>query len=213
MTGGKSPGWGQREVCLPWPPGCWRQISEKGSAALGQRFLWSRQSGHQDRHGKSEGGCSKPGGGEVSLPGQKAWLGRPWPAQSVLSFMGQVGDRGTSKNAHGTVSLLSGSLQSSLCPQSEIHQGLVIRSLPLQMLPVLHLLRQFPLRNTLLPPSCRHWGEACRPFPLGNTEPLAWVLWGTPFLPEGRSEPSSLGEPAQLQMPLKWAASCAFLSC
>lgn len=41
MTGGKSPGRGQREVCLPWPPGCWGQISEKGSAELGQRFLWS----------------------------------------------------------------------------------------------------------------------------------------------------------------------------
>lgn len=91
MTGGKSPGWGQREVCLPWPPGCWRQISEKGSAALGQRFLWWRQSGHQDRRGKSEGGCSKPGGGEVSLPlGRRPGWGTL--ASTVCSVLtGQVG--------------------------------------------------------------------------------------------------------------------------
>lgn len=72
MTGGKSPGWGQREVCLPWPPGCWGQISEKGSAELGQRFLWSRQSGHRGRHGKSEGPlpCPRRGRGEPSWAGQ-----------------------------------------------------------------------------------------------------------------------------------------------
>lgn len=41
MTGGKSPGWGKREVCLPRPPGCWgrfqkREVLRWGSASCGR---------------------------------------------------------------------------------------------------------------------------------------------------------------------------------
>lgn len=117
VTGGKSPGWGQREVCLPWPPGCWGQISEKGSAALGQRFLWSRQPGRQDKHSKSEGAAlPREGQGEPSLvrsPGPEGpWLnticrrppwvqaGGPWGWRDLLG-------------APGTLASLFGSLQST----------------------------------------------------------------------------------------------------
>lgn len=145
VTGGKSPGWGQREVCLPWPPGCWGQISEKGSAALGQRFLWSRQPGRQDKHSKSEGAAlRREGRGEPSLvrsPGPKGprlgticrcppwvWAGGPCGWRDLL----------------GAPGLWLRCLGASRVPIPPGPGYLLPASHYLQALSVLHTLTQFP---------------------------------------------------------------------
>ena len=161
MTGGKRPGWGQREVCLPWPPGCWGQISERGSAELGQRFLWSRQSGHRGGMANQRGGWPAPGGGEVSLPDQ-AWPRGPWLGSLCsLSWVwaGGFGMKGLTKIPMGDLDPPFGDLPelcSALRTRSTRFGELLLAPCYLQTLPILHLLTQF------LSP------EACCPFPFGK---------------------------------------------
>lgn len=56
----------------------------------------------------------------------------------------------------------------------------------LQALSVLHMLTQFPW------PVLQALSEGPLPLPPGSSQPLARVLWGTPFLPEGRLKPCNL---------------------
>lgn len=172
---GRAQGWGQREVCLPWPPGCWGQISEKGSAELGQRFLWSRQSGHRGGHGKSEGRlpCPRRRRGEPALV-SRPWAGRTPAGHSPLLSCTSWGWGSWRKET------LTGTQWGRGSPVGEppgapfSPQGLVICPLPLvaSRRPVL-------FTHLFFVPACRPRGEARCPFCSGGP-------------PEGRLEPRNL---------------------
>lgn len=97
VTGGKSPGWRQREVCLPWPPGCWGQISETGSTELGQHFLWSpvvrAWGGHEWQirgwaWQNQRGGVPEPGGEENFLWSLAQGISPPCQTQPAAVLCG-----------------------------------------------------------------------------------------------------------------------------
>lgn len=68
MTGGKSPGGGQREVCLPGHQAAGDRFQKREVLSWGSSSCGLRQSGHRGGHGKSEGWLPYPRRGKVSLP-------------------------------------------------------------------------------------------------------------------------------------------------
>lgn len=139
------------------------------------------------------GCCPTPGGARGAFPGQEPWpegprLGTICRCPPWVRAGGPWGWRDL-RGARGTVASLFGSLQSDTLLSARIQLGpgyLLPASHYLQALSVLHMLTQFPW------PVLQALSESPLPLPPGSPQPLAGVLWETPFLPEGRLKPRSL---------------------